>query len=90
VSFECLLINWCFTVAFYIYLLVVTNSLPALANPNNESPDSYNPPRRLPKEASGIVKDGVSEVSKGCLFNLSYFYFCCYIYLGRVVKFNYF
>ncbi|XP_065348363.1 JNK-interacting protein 3 isoform X5 [Cloeon dipterum] len=38
--------------------------LHSLANPNNESPDSYNPPRRLPKEASGIIKDGLSEVSK--------------------------
>ncbi|XP_059491169.1 JNK-interacting protein 3 isoform X4 [Neocloeon triangulifer] len=38
--------------------------LHSLANPNNELPDSYNPPRRLLKEASGIVKDGLSEVSK--------------------------
>jgi hypothetical protein len=63
----------------------VISLIAALANPNNESPDSYNPPRRLPKEASGIVKDGLTEVSKGCLFHL--LFFCCHLLVASNVHF---
>lgn len=67
-----------------LYLTVIS-LITALANPNNESPDSYNPPRRLPKEASGIVKDGLTEVSKGCLFHL--LFLCCSVLVASNVHF---
>jgi hypothetical protein len=68
------------SVAFYSINCASLSQIAALANPNNESPDSYNPPRRLPKEASGIVKDGLTEVSKGCLSVSFFLFLSCLMY----------